>query len=94
MGKKLFKDSSTFETSDSFELDILWEDILWASGDGDGNVISRSMRRNGLLGKVSPCLIVLKDGGTYVPEKLSLHWEVYMESPKIKPSNIVYIRLK
>jgi hypothetical protein len=81
------------EVLDSFELDILWEDIRESTYSIDNNIITRCMKRNGFHGVVSPCLIILDSGATYVPQELSQHWECYNNSLKTKPINIKYIKL-
>jgi hypothetical protein len=76
----------------SFELDISWRDISESTYSNDNNIIVRSMKRNGFNGKVTSSSITLDNGNCYVPQQLSDHWEVYNDSPKIKPINIKYIK--
>ena len=93
--KSLFifnKNVKSSNIEDFFELDISWEDISWGYALDDSNVIHRAMKRNGLQGYVTSCLIVL-DGCSYIPQELSSHWEAYHDSPKLKPVNIKYIKI-
>lgn len=75
----------------SFELDVDWCDI---SSGNSGNYILNSMRRHGVYGQPTNCMIVLEDGSEYIPEQLSEHWEAYNNSAKFKPKKIVYNLLK
>jgi hypothetical protein len=73
--------------ADEFDLDIIWDDV---SSD---NILVSAMRRHGIHGYPTNCLIVLEDGSEYIPEELSDHWEAYNSSEKFKPKLIKYKKL-
>lgn len=72
---------------ESFELDITWNDISHSQSE---NILKSAMKRNGVFGYPTNSLIVLEDGTEYIPENLSLHWECYHNSVKVKPKHIKY----
>jgi len=96
--KNKFKNESNFCSyiEDEFNLDISWDDISMATQDNDNlnNCISRAMRRIGVYGKPTECLVVLDDGRVFYPHELSNHWEAFNLSPKLKPTSIKYIQIK
>jgi hypothetical protein len=89
------KSNSSTVAEEEFELDISWDDISMATQDNkSNNCISRAMKRMGLYGRTTECLLILDDGSEYYPQQLSCHWEAYNSSPKFKPKLITYKRLK
>lgn len=65
-------------------LEIAWEDLTRES------ILVSAMKRNGIYGYPTSCLLVLQDGSEYIPNQLSDHWEAYINSPKFKPKVIQY----
>ena len=79
------KDSDiVVDNSKIIELDIQWEDLTKES------ILVSAMKRNGIYGYPTQCLLVLQDGTEYMPTQLSDHWEAYINSPKFKPKTIKY----
>ena len=94
---KFKKSSNNFSyIGEEFDLDISWDDISMATLDNENvnNCISRAMKRIGVYGKPTECLVILDDGRVFYPQQLSCHWEAYNLSPKIKPKLIKYIQMK
>ena len=90
---KLFKNKNSEEIYNSFELNILWDDIRSSTFSDDNNIIARAMKRNGFRGTTNSCMIILDNNISYIPEQLSDHWEAYNNSLKFKPVNIKYMKL-
>jgi hypothetical protein len=90
------KTNSCSYIGDEFELDISWEDISMATQDDDNsnNCLIRAMKRVGLYGQPTECLVVLDDGREFYPQQLSCHWEAYNSSPKLSPKLIKYKQMK
>lgn len=79
----------------NIELDIIWEDISNAVANSNtDSIINNAMKRNGIYGYVTSCLLITEEGREYIPEQLSDHWMGYMCSPKFKPKKIVYHLIK
>lgn len=81
---------------DEFELDISWDDISMSTQeiDNSNNCITRAMKRVGVYGKPTECLVILNDGREFYPQELSCHWEAYNSSPKLRPKLIKYKQMK
>jgi hypothetical protein len=76
---------------EDFEIEVDWEDISrGVPNSRQGSVITHAMKRHGLYGYATECLLVLEDGTVYIPRQLSDHWECYLNSPKLKPKSITY----
>lgn len=88
--------SEVVNNNDSnIELDIIWEDISNAVANSNtDSIINNAMKRNGIYGYVTSCLLITEEGREYIPEQLSDHWMGYMCSPKFKPKKIVYHLIK
>lgn len=86
------KTNLSFYIGDEFELDISWEDISMATLDNNNsnNCITRAMKRIGVYGQPTECLVILDDGREFYPQQLSWHWEAYNSSPKLSPKLIRY----
>lgn len=81
--------------SSNIELDIIWEDISNSVPNSNtDSIINNAMKRNGIYGYVTSCLLITEEGKEYIPEQLSDHWMGYMCSPKFKPKKIVYHLVK
>lgn len=79
----------------NIELDIIWEDITDSIPNSNtDSIINNAMKRNGIYGYVTSCLLITEEGREYIPEQLSDHWMGYVCSPKFKPKKIVYHRIK
>lgn len=87
------KENTPSYIGEEFDLDISWDDISMATQDNN-NCISRAMKRVGVYGYSTECLLILEDGRTFYPQQLSCHWEAYNLSPKLKPKMIKYIQMK
>lgn len=87
------KSTVTDSMTDSFYLDIEWEDIVdGISGDSKNSIISLALKRKGYDAITKNSLVVLK-GVEYYPKQLSTHWELFNASLKAKPIRIDYERL-
>lgn len=91
MVENLLSKKSDIEIKENIELDITWGDISSGiSSSKNGSVIAYAMRRNGIFGYATQNKLILETGEIYSPVELSDHWEAYINSPKMKPRNIVY----
>jgi len=92
--KKKINSFSNIE--DEFELDISWDDISMSTKDTNNlnNSIVRAMKRIGVYGHSTECLVILDDGREFYPQELSWHWEAYNLSPKLSPKLIKYKQMK
>ena len=89
------KDNSCFHIGNEFELDISWEDISMSTQDNiSNNSLSRALKRIGIHGKPTECLVILNDGREFYPQQLSCHWEAYTSSLKLIPKLIKYKQME
>jgi hypothetical protein len=89
----LLSKKSNSTIPETIELEITWGDISSGIANSKyGSVLSYSMRRNGMFGYATENCLVLESGDVYYPVVLSDHWEVYINSPKIKSKTLTYFR--
>jgi len=81
---------------EEFDLEISWDDISMATQDNNNtnNCLARAMKRIGVYGQPTECLVILDDGREFYPQELSWHWEAYNSSPKLSPKSIKYKQIK
>lgn len=90
-GSKACTEETKSTDTDTIDLHIEWEDLSKGMPESSTNsILCNAMRRQGIYGYVTPCLLVTEDGKTYMPEQLSDHWEAYIFSKKFKPISIKY----
>ena len=93
-GLKEFKEGVNSTNTSTIDLHIEWEDLSKGEPNSKTNsIICNAMKRNGIYGYVTECLLVTDEGKTYMPQQLSDHWEAFIFSKKFKPKTITYLPL-
>lgn len=73
------------------EIDITTKDIIDSIPYTDNSILGLAIKRHGIVGKCTPCLIKLNNGEELHPEVLKDHWLAYLGSHKFKPCKIKYV---
>lgn len=94
-GSKASTEEESYIDTDTIELHIEWEDLSKGMPNSRTNsILNNAMKRQGIYGYVTECLLVTEDGKTYMPQQLSDHWEAFISSKKFKPTSITYNSLE
>ena len=87
------KDKEIDKKIENIIIDITSEDIIRGIPQStNSSILNYAFKRNGYDVVCGPSMIKISDDEYYIPEGLSEHWEAWLASPKIKPTEIRYFK--